>query len=164
MLKYKAGYKYVDGGVHAQVVDFPAAITCAADLTEARRLLTGALLDVAEARLEFGRPLPTPNPRATDPEMDIEEPIYLHLSASSEIDGMGAAIIACSRSPDSSSSTQPSTRISRSSRSSVARSRRTRPAASPTGSAASSRMSSSRIFASRRPSRSTRATSRTRTG
>ena len=29
MLKYKAGYKYVDSGVHAQVLDFPAAITCA---------------------------------------------------------------------------------------------------------------------------------------
>jgi hypothetical protein len=24
MLRYKAGYKYVDGGVHAQVLDFPA--------------------------------------------------------------------------------------------------------------------------------------------
>ena len=29
MLQYKAGYKFVDGGVHAQVLDFPAAITCA---------------------------------------------------------------------------------------------------------------------------------------
>ena len=38
MLRYKAGYKYVDGGVHAQVLDFPAAITCAGDLAEARRL------------------------------------------------------------------------------------------------------------------------------
>ena len=94
MLKYKAGYKYVDGGVHAQVVDFPAAITCAADLTEARRLLTGALLDVAEARLEFGRPLPTPNPNATDPEMDFEEPIYLHLSASTEIEQTPAGEVA----------------------------------------------------------------------
>ena len=49
MLKYKAGYKYVDGGVHAQVLDFPAAITCARDLDEARRLLGIALVDVAEA-------------------------------------------------------------------------------------------------------------------
>ena len=85
MLKYKAGYKFVDGGVHAQVLDFPAAITCAADLTEARRLLTGALLDVAEARLELGQSLPTPNAAATDPDMDFEEPIYLHLSASSDV-------------------------------------------------------------------------------
>ncbi len=78
MLTYKAGYKFVAGGVHAQVVDFPAVITCAADLTEARRLLTAALLDVAETRLELGQSLPTPNVNATDPEMDFEEPIYLH--------------------------------------------------------------------------------------
>ena len=86
MLTYKAGYKFVDGGVHAQVVDFPAAITCAADLKEARRQLTAALLDVAETRLDHGQSLPTPNPHATDPNMDIEEPIYLHLSASSEVE------------------------------------------------------------------------------
>ena len=54
--------------------------------TEARRLLTGALLDVAETRLELGQSLPTPNPNVTDPEMDFEEPIYLHLSASSDVE------------------------------------------------------------------------------
>ena len=94
MLKYKAGYKFVDGGVHAQVVDFPAAITCAADLTEARRLLAGALLDVAEARLELGQSLPTPNPDATDPDMDFEEPIYVHLSASSDVEQTPAGEVA----------------------------------------------------------------------
>jgi predicted RNase H-like HicB family nuclease len=94
MLKYKAGYKFVDGGVHAQVIDFPAAITCAKDLAEARRLLTGALLDVAETRLELGQPLPTPNANATDLEMDVEEPIYLHLSASSEVDQIPAGEVA----------------------------------------------------------------------
>ena len=52
MLRYKAGYKYVDGGVHAQVLDFPAAITCAGDLAEARRLLGIALVDVAEAAVD----------------------------------------------------------------------------------------------------------------
>ncbi|HVT27859.1 MAG TPA: hypothetical protein VHE81_07570 [Lacipirellulaceae bacterium] len=94
MLRYKAGYKFVDSGVHAQVVDFPAAITCAADLTEARHLLTLALLDVAETRLELGQPLPTPDPNATDPEMDFEEPIYLHLSVSSEVQEKPAGEIA----------------------------------------------------------------------
>jgi hypothetical protein len=54
MLRYKAGYKYVDGGVHAQVLDFPAAITCSADLAEARQLLAVALIDVAETLLELG--------------------------------------------------------------------------------------------------------------
>lgn len=85
MLQYKAGFKYVAGGVHAQIVDFPAVITCGADLAEARRLLTSALLDVAETHLEIGQALPPPNPRATDPEMDFEEPIYLHLAVSSEV-------------------------------------------------------------------------------
>jgi predicted RNase H-like HicB family nuclease len=94
MLRFKAGYKFVDGGVHAQVLDFPAAITCGADLTEARRLLTGALLDVAEAHLELGQPLPAPNPHASDPEMDIEEPIYLHLSASSDVEQTPAGEVA----------------------------------------------------------------------
>jgi predicted RNase H-like HicB family nuclease len=82
MLKYKAGYKYVDDGVHAQVLDFPAAITCAADLNEARRLLAIALVDVAEAAVESGQVLPVPDPTAFDPEMDLEEPIYLHLRGS----------------------------------------------------------------------------------
>jgi hypothetical protein len=41
MLQYKAGYKFVDGGVHAQVLDFPAAITCG-DLVGAGAALAGA--------------------------------------------------------------------------------------------------------------------------
>ena len=32
MLTYKAMYKYLDQGVHAEVLDFPGAITCGADL------------------------------------------------------------------------------------------------------------------------------------
>src|SRR5437016_3789881 len=63
MLQYKAGYKFVDGGVHAQVLDFPAAITCGGDLAEARQLLAVALIDVAETLLELGQPFPPPAPR-----------------------------------------------------------------------------------------------------
>src|SRR5258707_125691 len=74
MIKYKAGYKFVGGGVHAQVLDFQEAISCGADLGEARRMLGSALLDVSETRLELGEPLPLPDPSATDPEMDLEEP------------------------------------------------------------------------------------------
>ncbi len=77
MLQYKAGYKFVDDGVHAQVLDFPAAITCAANLNDARRLLALALVDVAEAAMVTGQALPIPNPQVRDLEMDIEEPIYL---------------------------------------------------------------------------------------
>jgi predicted RNase H-like HicB family nuclease len=75
----------VTTGVHAQVLDFPAAITCAADLDAARKLLAVALVDVAEAAMESGQPLPAPYPTASDPDTDIEEPIYLHLIASSDV-------------------------------------------------------------------------------
>jgi predicted RNase H-like HicB family nuclease len=92
-MKYKAGYKFVDGGVHAQVLDFPAAITCGKDLDEARRMLASALIDVAETLLELGQPIPRPDPAATDPEMDMEEPIYLHLSASSDLSQSSAGVV-----------------------------------------------------------------------
>jgi predicted RNase H-like HicB family nuclease len=85
MLRYKAGFKFVESGAHAQVLDFPAAITCARDLAEARRLLGVALVDVAEAAVESGQALPVPNPEVFDPEMDIDEPIYLLLRASAGV-------------------------------------------------------------------------------
>jgi len=85
MLRYKAGCKDVDGGVYAQVLDFPAAITCAGNLAEARRLLRIALVDVAEAAVEPGQALPAPDPEVFDAEMDIEEPIALHLRASAGV-------------------------------------------------------------------------------
>lgn len=94
MIQYKAGYKMVDGGVHAQVLDFPAAITCGADLDEARRLLALALIDIAETHLELGQSLPTPDPLRTDDEMDLEEPIYLHLSASTDVTQTPAGVVA----------------------------------------------------------------------
>ncbi|MGH7174205.1 MAG: type II toxin-antitoxin system HicB family antitoxin [Gemmataceae bacterium] len=94
MLQYKAGYKFVDGGVHAQVLDFPAAITCGSDLDEARRLLAVALIDVAETLLELGQSWPLPNPQLSDVEMDIEEPIYLHLRASSTVQEVPTGVVA----------------------------------------------------------------------
>ena len=93
MLQYKAGYKFINGGVHAQVLDFPAAITCADNLVDARRLLAVALVDVAEAAWETGLTLPVPNPLLCDPEMDIEEPIYLHLHVSSEVQEVPAGVV-----------------------------------------------------------------------
>lgn len=93
MLQYRAGYKFVDGGVHAQVIDCPEAITCGNDLDDARRMLASALLDMAETRLLMGEPLPLPNPEATDHEMDITEPIYLHLRASTEVNIVPAGIV-----------------------------------------------------------------------
>lgn len=85
MIRYKAGYKYVATGVHAQVLDFPAAISWATDLEQARQMLMVALVDVAETALEVGESLPNPDPSVSNAEMDIEEPIYLHLVASSDV-------------------------------------------------------------------------------
>jgi hypothetical protein len=92
-IQYKAGYRFIGEAVHAQVLDFPAAITCADSLPDARRLLALALVDVAEAAMETGHALPVPNPLACDPEMDIEEPIYLHLQVSSEVQEVPAGLI-----------------------------------------------------------------------
>lgn len=75
MLTYKAAYQFVEGGVHAHVLDFPGAITCGADLLEARRLLASALLDLASYALELGESLPRPDPLLSDPDSDLEEPL-----------------------------------------------------------------------------------------
>ena len=93
MLTYKAAYQIVEGGVHAHVLDFPGAITSGADLAEARRLLASALLDLAEYALEHGEPLPRPNPSLTDPEADVEEPIHLHLRASTGVEVIPAGVV-----------------------------------------------------------------------
>ena len=78
-------FKYVENGVHGETLDFPGAITFGSDLAEARVLLASALVDLAEVHLERREPLPQPDPSLTDPESDIEEPIYLLLQATSRI-------------------------------------------------------------------------------
>ena len=82
MLTYKAMYKFVDDGVHGEVLDFPGAITCGRDLDEARSLLAGALVDMAETNLMVGENLPIPNPDISDPDADLEESIRLVLKPS----------------------------------------------------------------------------------
>ncbi len=85
MLTYKAMYKFLDKGVHAEVLDFPGVITCGANLDEARRLLASALVDMAETNLLSGEPLPLPDPTCMDPDADVEEPVYLLLTATSRV-------------------------------------------------------------------------------
>ena len=82
MLTYKAMYKFVDDGVHGEVLDFPGAITCGRDLDEARSLLAGALVDMAETNLMVGENLPIPNPDISDPDADLEESVRLVLKPS----------------------------------------------------------------------------------
>jgi predicted RNase H-like HicB family nuclease len=79
-------YKYLDEGVHAEVLDFPGVITFGTNLEEARRRLSAALVDMAETHLLLGEPLPGPDPGASDPAADIEEPIHLLLTAATAVD------------------------------------------------------------------------------
>lgn len=74
MLTYRAMFKMLDDGVHAEVLDFPGAISCGSDLDEARRMLRSALVDMTDECLIRGEPLPQPNHAVTDSESDLEEP------------------------------------------------------------------------------------------
>ena len=85
MLTYKAMYKFLEHGIHGEVLDFPGTITAGDTLQEARRLLASALVDMAETALLRGEALPQPDPSCTDPEADLEEPIHLLLTAASHI-------------------------------------------------------------------------------
>jgi predicted RNase H-like HicB family nuclease len=85
VLTYKAMYKFLEHGVHAEVLDFPGTITAGDNQQEARWLLASALVDMAETALLHGEPLPQPDPSCTDPEADLEEPIHLLLTAASHI-------------------------------------------------------------------------------
>jgi predicted RNase H-like HicB family nuclease len=85
MLVYKASYKYLVDGVHAEVVDFPGVITCGHDIRETRKLLAGALEDMAETNILLGERLPPPNPEASNSDVDFDEPIHLILKAVTEV-------------------------------------------------------------------------------
>ena len=85
MLTYRAMYKFLPDGVHAEVLDFPGVISCGMDLEDARSMLRSALVDMAETNLLQGEPLPPPNPQSSDPQADLEEPIHLLLSAASQV-------------------------------------------------------------------------------
>jgi predicted RNase H-like HicB family nuclease len=78
-------YKFLEDGVHGEVLDFAGVITCGKDLNETRRLLASALVDMAETNLSLGEPLPIPDSSLADSEADLEEPIHLVLSATNRI-------------------------------------------------------------------------------
>ena len=65
MLTYKAMYKNVDGGVHAEVLDFPGTITFGRNLGEAREMLAAALVDMAETNFAAHEALPIPATQAS---------------------------------------------------------------------------------------------------
>lgn len=85
MLTYKATYKFLEDGIHGEVLDFAGVITCGKTLDETRELLAGALVDMAETNLLLGESLPVPDASISDAEADLEEPIHLILNASSKV-------------------------------------------------------------------------------
>lgn len=59
--------------VVAEALDFPGAVTQGFDLPDARLMIASALEDLAQARLEEGKPLPVPSEDAQTPEADLIE-------------------------------------------------------------------------------------------
>lgn len=85
MLTYKSAYKFVDGVYLGEVLDFPGTVSFGRTLEEARRNLAGALEDMAETNLLQGEPLPVPDANRSDPDADLEEPIYVVLHAGQQL-------------------------------------------------------------------------------
>jgi predicted RNase H-like HicB family nuclease len=76
MMEYHAAYyEGDDQWIVALVLDFPGANSQGKTLRSARRMLRDALRLMAEAHLEMGEPLPTPNPRAKDKKAIFTETI-----------------------------------------------------------------------------------------
>ncbi len=94
MITYKAMYKFLDDGVHGELLDFPGVMTWGATLDETRRLLAGALIDMAEATFQLGEALPIPDATLSDPDADIEEPLHLLLSAATQVDYVPRGVVA----------------------------------------------------------------------
>jgi predicted RNase H-like HicB family nuclease len=86
MLVYKAAYFMEQDGVHVEALDFPGVLSCGRDIVEARQMIQSALLDMAEYYLDQGKALPVPAPDKSNPEADLEEPLYLLLKTASEVE------------------------------------------------------------------------------
>jgi predicted RNase H-like HicB family nuclease len=85
MLVYRSSYKFTEGVYLGEVLDFPGTVSFGATLDEARENLAGALQDMAETNLLRGEPLPLPDASRTDPQAELEEPIYLLLQTGRQL-------------------------------------------------------------------------------
>lgn len=80
MLVYHAAYYPIeDGWYMARVLEFPGVISQGRNLEHARRMIKDALCMMAEHKLETGKSLPRPNPRARDKRAKLVEPINLRV-------------------------------------------------------------------------------------
>lgn len=85
MLTYKSSYKWAEGIVLGEVLDFPGTIAYGNSLDEARRNLASALRDMAETNLLNGEALPIPDQNVSDHDADLEEPIHLVLQVGQQV-------------------------------------------------------------------------------
>ncbi len=70
--------------VVAKVLDFPGGVSQGFDLADARSMICGALEDLAQSWVELGKPLPQPDPDASDPEADLVEVVPLSITVGVE--------------------------------------------------------------------------------
>ena len=84
MVCYHVAYYFPRGEDHmvvAEALDFPGGLSQGIDLADARLMIASALEDVAQMLLEEGKPVPTPNSKATAAYADIIELVPLSLEA-----------------------------------------------------------------------------------
>ena len=91
MLIYKSAYKWEEGMCLGEVLDFPGTVSCGGTLNEARVNLAEALRDMAETNLLRGERLPPPDDHRSDPDADLQEPIYLLLQTGQHLTQQVAA-------------------------------------------------------------------------
>lgn len=80
MLQYHAAYYDGDDGwIVAVILDFPGAMSQGKTLRSARKMVRDALRMLAEAHIEAGEPLPTPDPKSKDKKAIFTETIPLSI-------------------------------------------------------------------------------------
>ena len=65
--------------VVAKVLDFPGGVSQGFDLADARSMIRSALEDLAQTWVELGKPLPQPDPNASDPDADLIEVVSVSI-------------------------------------------------------------------------------------
>lgn len=81
-------YKFLEEGVHGDVLDFLGTISFAENLEKARCSLANALVEMSETNLMNGESLPISNPLISDPEADLEKLIHLLFSAAFHLNSL----------------------------------------------------------------------------
>jgi predicted RNase H-like HicB family nuclease len=85
MLTYHAAFWTEEGTALAKVLDFPGVIAYGKTVDEARTNLSSALVDMAETALLRGEALPVPDASANDEAAELNEPIYIVISAGTKV-------------------------------------------------------------------------------